>query len=93
MVPPILGNSQMGQCVQFMGVFCFPELGSIETAIVDRAVDKSHPLLSVSMGGCQNYHPLWDPYYNTAPDIQGTQKGTIILTTTRMIYSTPAGMA
>ena len=37
------------------------------------------------MGGCQNDGPFLDPYYNTAPKIQGTQKGTIILTTTRMI--------
>ena len=26
-------------------------------------------------GGCQNYGPFLDPYYNTAPNIQGTQKG------------------
>ena len=30
------------------------------------------------MGGCQNYGPFLGPYYNTAPNIQGTQKGTII---------------
>ena len=36
------------------------------------------------MGGCQNYGPKLDPYYNTAPNIWGTQKGTIILTTTHM---------
>ena len=36
------------------------------------------------MGGCQNYGPLLDPYDNTAPNIQGTQKGTIILTTTHI---------
>ena len=36
------------------------------------------------MGGCQNYGPLSDPYYNTAPNIWGTQKGTIILTTTHI---------
>ena len=36
------------------------------------------------MGGCQNCGPFLDPYYNTAPNIQGTQKGTIILTTTHM---------
>ena len=29
------------------------------------------------MGGCQNYGPFLDPYYNTAPNIEGTQKGTI----------------
>ena len=26
------------------------------------------------MGGCQNYGPFLDPYYNTAPNIEGTQK-------------------
>ena len=39
------------------------------------------------MGGCQNYGPygpFLDPYYNTAPNISGTQKGAIILTTTRI---------
>ena len=39
----------------------------------------------VYMGGCQNYGPSSVPYYNTAPNIWGTQKGTIILTTTHMI--------
>ena len=28
------------------------------------------------MVGCQNYGPFLDPYYNTAPNIEGTQKGT-----------------
>ena len=28
--------------------------------------------------------PFLDPYFNTAPHIQGTQKGTIIFTTTHM---------
>ena len=36
-------------------------------------------------GGCQNYGPFLDPYYNTAPTIWGTQKGTIILTTTYVV--------
>ena len=36
------------------------------------------------MGGCQNYGPFLGPRDNTAPNIQGTQKGTIILTTTHM---------
>ena len=31
------------------------------------------------VGGCQNYGPFLGPYYNTAPNIWGTQKGTIIL--------------
>ena len=33
------------------------------------------------MGGYQNYGPFLGPYYNTAPNIWGTKKGTIILTT------------
>ena len=33
------------------------------------------------VGGCQNYGPVLDSHYNTAPNILGTQKGTIILTT------------
>ena len=41
-------------------------------------------IIVVYMGGCQNYGPVLGPYYNTAPTIFGTQKGTIILTTTRM---------
>ena len=32
------------------------------------------------MAGCQNYGPLLDPYYNTAPN----RKGIITLTTTNM---------
>ena len=36
------------------------------------------------MGGCQNYGPFLGPYSNTAPNIQGTQKGAIILTTTHI---------
>ena len=44
------------------------------------------------MGGCQNYGPFLGSYYNTAPIIQGTQKGTLILTTTHIIncmFGTP----
>ena len=37
------------------------------------------------MGGCQNYGPFLGPYYSTAPSILGTQKGTIILTTTHVL--------
>ena len=36
------------------------------------------------MGGCQNCDPFLDPYYNAAPNIQGTQKGTIILAITHI---------
>ena len=43
------------------------------------------------MGGCQNYGPFLDPYYNTAPNIWGTQKGTIILTTTHMLLARDTG--
>ena len=35
------------------------------------------------VGGCQNYDSFLDPYYNTAPNIWGTQEGLIILTTTQ----------
>ena len=34
--------------------------------------------------GCQNYSPFLDPYYNTAPNMQGTQRGIITLTTTHI---------
>ena len=37
------------------------------------------------MGGCQNYGPFLAPCFNTAPNIYGTEKGTIILTTTHMV--------
>ena len=36
------------------------------------------------MGGCQNYGPFLGPYYSTAPNIEGTQKGAIILTSTHI---------
>ena len=36
------------------------------------------------MGGCHNYGPFLVPYHNTAPIIQGTQKGATILTNTLM---------
>ena len=41
------------------------------------------------MGGCQNYGPFLGPYYNTAPIIIGTQKGTIILTISHMVVPHP----
>ena len=34
-----------------------------------------HMFMQMYLGVCQNYVPFLDPYY-TAPDIQGTQKGT-----------------
>ena len=40
--------------------------------------------LVVTCCGCQNYGPFWDPYKDTAPNIWGTQKGMIILTTTHI---------
>ena len=40
--------------------------------------------LYIYMGGCQNYGPFLGPYYNTAPMNQGTQKGTLILTSTHI---------
>ena len=39
------------------------------------------------MGGCQNYGPFLGPYYNTAPNIWGTPKRAIILTTTHIFAS------
>ena len=39
---------------------------------------------TLHMGGCQNYGPFLGPYCNTAPNIWGTQKGAIILTTSHM---------
>ena len=36
------------------------------------------------MGGCQDYGPFLDAYHNMAPNIKGTQKGTIVLTSTYM---------
>ena len=43
-------------------------------------------LLKAHLGGCQNCGPFLDPYYNTTPNIYGTPKGTIILTTTHMLF-------
>ena len=37
------------------------------------------------LGGCQNYGPFLGPYYNMALIIYGTQKGTLILTTTHVL--------
>ena len=42
-------------------------------------------LLGFYMGGCQNYGPFLDPYYNTAPNIWATRKRTTILTTTHIL--------
>ena len=36
------------------------------------------------LGGCQNDGPFLDPFSNTAPNIQGTPKGIIILTATHI---------
>ena len=38
------------------------------------------------VGCCQNYGPFLGPRYNTAPSIQGTRKGTIILRTTHIPF-------
>ena len=35
------------------------------------------------MGGCQNSGPFLAPYDHTPPNIKGTQKGTMILRTTK----------
>ena len=37
------------------------------------------------MGGCQTYGCFLDPYSNTAPNIEGTQKGTMIILATTQI--------
>ena len=42
-----------------------------------------HPLIRSHLGGCLNSRPFLDPY-NTAPNMKGTQKGTIILTTAHL---------
>ena len=41
-------------------------------------------MIWIYLGGCQNYGPFLGPKSNTAPIIWGTQKGTIILTTTHL---------
>ena len=43
------------------------------------------------LGGCQKYGPFLGSYYNTAPNIQGTQQGIIILTTTHLQRLPPKG--
>ena len=43
-----------------------------------------HIYLYIYMGGCQNYGPFWGTLNNRSRIIIGTQKGTIILTTTHM---------
>ena len=40
----------------------------METTVIQWNVYWGH------IGGCQNYGPVLDPYYNTAPNTQGTQK-------------------
>ena len=40
--------------------------------------------LQKHVDGCQNHGPFLDPYYSTAPNIQGTQKGITSLTSTHV---------
>ena len=40
------------------------------------------------MGGCQNYGPFWGTLNNRCRIIIGTQKGTIVLTTTQILIVT-----
>ena len=47
----------------------------------------------IEIGGCQNYGPFLGPYYSMAPNISGTQEGTIILTTTQIRWSYGCSMA
>ena len=49
-------------------------------------VDDRNPA-SPNMGDCQNYGPVLGLSYNTAPSIEGPRKGTVILTTTHMLYT------
>ena len=46
--------------------------------------EKMETTIMGCMGGCHNYGPFLDPYPNTAPNIQGAQKVTIIFTTTHI---------
>ena len=39
------------------------------------------------IGGCQNYGPILEPYYNTAPNICCTQNGTKILITAYILQA------
>ena len=45
----------------------------------------SQELGLLDMGDCQNYGPFLAPYYSTAPNIWGTQKGIIIVITAHML--------
>ena len=47
--------------------------------------------MKVLMGGCQDYGPLLGPLYSTAPNTQGTQKRTIVLTDTHMGFNIVQG--
>ena len=38
-------------------------------------VNQSEDLIAAHVGGCQNYGPFLDPYYNTAPNIGVPKKG------------------
>ena len=42
-------------------------------------------VIKAHMGGSQNSGPFLGPCNNAAPNIQGTQEGTLILTTTHMV--------
>ena len=44
-----------------------------------------YSIIYIYVGGYQSYDPFLVPYYNTAPNIQGTQKRTIILTTSHIL--------
>ena len=62
--------------------------GEIDTGIdtdVDMDVDSD-------MGGCQNYGPLSGPLNTRCRTILRTQKGTIILTTTHMLFEQIGGV-
>ena len=54
-----------------------------------RLPSKGSRSMKIFLGSCscENYGPFLGPYYNAAPTIYGTQKGTLILTTTHMLFS------
>ena len=50
------------------------------------------PYVLKNMGGCQNYGPFLGTLNNRCRILIGTQKGTIILTTTQKLHLRPTGL-
>ena len=63
---------------------CFLRRGIPEQASIKRPARLKHYTSNLHMGSCQNYGPFWGTLNNRCRIITGTQKGTIILTTTHM---------